>query len=380
MVPLIFQRILPYYRLPVFRRLYNQFGAIVCHSEERKGASLTSAWREADFPQCLIPRMYLVGKETAALQHVLAPLRRYRPTIVISEFAVAYASLWLLMLLRPVFRFKLLLWTHGISNDEIFQPLASGRGKLARWLLSRADGIICYSRERRNMLAAALGAQAPKLYVASNTIDTSAQFQLYDRFEAVGRESIRRELGCGSGLMLVYIGRLIQDKGIKLLLRAFDRISNELSITLHIIGDGPERTNVEEQARRNPLIRFHGAIWDEEVTGKILYAADLCLNPGYVGLSIVQCFSFGTPLLTCRSSEEGPFHSPEIEYLQPGVNGLYAEARPEAIAEAAISLLNDPERLQAMSAAARQTAETECSLDRMMEGFDTALREATGRD
>lgn len=370
---LIFQRILPPYRLAVFRELYRRFAARVCFSDAHASASLKSVDETPDFPTERIGRRYIGARETAALQNPLPLLRRFKPRIVVSEFAAAYLTMWVLLCLRPFFGFKLLLWTHAVDNHDIHHPFASRRGRLALWLFKRVDGIICYSRSRCEMVRSALGENAPQLFVAPNTIDTSAQHALYDEFETRGKAALRAELGMRRRFQLVYIGRLIAEKRIDLLLESFNKLSAVLDVELHVIGDGPERASVESAAARNDAIICHGAIWDERRSGAFLYAADVCLNPGYLGLSLVHCFCFGTPIVSCLSTEEGPFHSPEVDYLQPGVNGLLLASDADALAGALQQFLTDEAALSSMSAAARRTSLEEVSLDRMMDGFAEAF-------
>ena len=370
---LIFQRILPPYRLAIFRELYRRFGARVCFSDAHAAASLRSVDTAPDFPAERIARRYFGGKETAALQNPLPLLRRVKPRIVVSEFAAAYLTMWLLLCLRPFFGYKLLLWTHAVDNHDIHHPFASRRGRLALWLFKRMDGIICYSRSRCELVRDALGDGAPRLFVAPNTIDASAQHALYAEFETRGRDALRAELGMRRRFQLVYIGRLIADKRIDLLLETFNILSAETDVELHVIGDGPERARVESAAAQNNAIVCHGAVWDERRSGAFLYAADCCLNPGYLGLSLVHCFCFGTPIVSCASTEDGPFHSPEVDYLQPGVNGLLTDSDAGTLAAVLRQLLADKEALRRMSAAARRTALEEVSLDNMMEGFAQAF-------
>ena len=50
------------------------------------------------------------------------------------------------------------------------------------------------------------------------------------------------------------------------------------------------------------------------------------MNPGYVGLSINHAFAFGTPVVTFKRGENGPFHSPEVEYIVNYETGYLAKS------------------------------------------------------
>jgi glycogen(starch) synthase len=63
---------------------------------------------------------------------------------------------------------------------------------------------------------------------------------------------------------LVFVGRLVSDKGVDILLDALDILAAKgLRPNLTVVGDGPERTPLEEQARRGGLdaqVRFLGTV------------------------------------------------------------------------------------------------------------------------
>ena len=85
---------------------------------------------------------------------------------------------------------------------------------------------------------------------------------------------------------------------------------------------------------------YRGPVFGDETAADLLRQSTLLLMPGLVGLAVVDSFATGCPLVTV----DLPFHSPEIEYLENGVNGvcLPAGTTPTAYAEAVVELLGDP--------------------------------------
>ena len=59
------------------------------------------------------------------------------------------------------------------------------------------------------------------------------------------------------------------------------------------------------------------------------------INPGLVGLSIIDSFAAGIPIITTTSK----IHSPEISYLQHNYNGLILENDFELYSKQVIMLL-----------------------------------------
>ena len=98
------------------------------------------------------------------------------------------------------------------------------------------------------------------------------------------------------------------------------------------------------------------------------------LNPGLVGLSVLDAFALGLPMVTC----DLPYHSPEIEYLVDGENGLVLAADTSAAeyGDNVAALMNDSDRLNRLSAGALASAEqytVEEMVDRFATGILTAL-------
>ena len=71
------------------------------------------------------------------------------------------------------------------------------------------------------------------------------------------------------GLTLLYVGRLVSDKGVSVLLRAFAHVREKFpSLSLSIVGDGPERIPLEELTRSLNLteaVSFKGVLGGEKL-------------------------------------------------------------------------------------------------------------------
>jgi glycosyltransferase involved in cell wall biosynthesis len=369
---LLFQRIVPDYRVPIFRMLFEKCGIIVCHSREKSGASIVSNYGEIDYPNMLLNRIYFPKKENFVIQNVLIPLLKSKPEVVISEFSLGYLTFWALLFLKPIFKYKFIAWTHGLSNKEMIAPFSSVKNKIALFIYKKLDSVIFYSSLRKQLASKHLKTDRG-LFVAPNTIDTSELISLHEKFRAVGRDNIRKELNFREKYHLIFIGRLLKGKRIDLLLAVFEKLQSTFDIALHVIGMGPELEVVRRYDNKLQSLYYHGAIFDNKITGKYLYASDILLNPGYIGLSIVSAFAFAKPVITCRTTPQGPFHSPEFEYLKHGKNSFLCHPTVESISSAIKKLLEDRELLISMSHVAFETAIKDCSPEKMIRGFQEAI-------
>jgi glycosyltransferase involved in cell wall biosynthesis len=107
----------------------------------------------------------------------------------------------------------------------------------------------------------------------------------------------------GAGQYAVFIGRLIDNKGLQVLLDAWKRLPAEYP--LQIVGEGPERPALEARARELRLsgITFRGRLSHAAVI-ETLKGARLTIVPSklYEGLPmcIVESFACGTPVLCSK--------------------------------------------------------------------------------
>ena len=107
----------------------------------------------------------------------------------------------------------------------------------------------------------------------------------------------------GPGEYAVYVGRLTQAKGLRVLLDAWYQLPEQYP--LYIIGDGPERAALEAQAREQRLsgVTFQGWLSRAEVI-ETVKGARFSVVPSiwYEGfpMCVVEAFACGTPVLSSR--------------------------------------------------------------------------------
>lgn len=238
---------------------------------------------------------------------------------------------------------RVALWGHGgnLQGDP-----SSLRERFKARVALRADWWLAYTSMSRDLVSA-LGFPQERITVLNNAVDTT---ELAAQFAAVtpqAQAALRAELGVGGGPVGVYVGSLYEEKRIEFLLEAAGALHQAVpGFSLLVIGGGPQQHLVTAAAARNPWIKALGI---RKGADKALAAslADVMLNPGLVGLNILDSFAGGLPMLTtdCR------LHSPEIAYLDSGRNGVMTENTLAAYVQACVALLADGSRLQAMRAA-----------------------------
>jgi len=121
----------------------------------------------------------------------------------------------------------------------------------------------------------------------------------------------------------IYVGRIVPEKKVDLLIRAFAKAKQSHSeIILHIVGDGPELEEIVRLVEREELagsVILHGHVGEVARLRELYKTCVAAVSPGYVGLSATQSFSFGVPMLVADSEP----HAPEIEAVEQDFNARF---------------------------------------------------------
>ncbi len=143
-----------------------------------------------------------------------------------------------------------------------------------------------------------------------------------------------------------------------------------------LIGDGPDRSAAEHLALRHGVqdrIHFLGK---QDNVNELLPLADLLLMPSQMesfGLAALEAMACSVPAIATRVGGV-----PEL--IDDNVNGLlFPIGDVDAMAQAAIALLKDTDRLQAMSRAARRTAQDHFCTTRIIPLYEQYYRRILNR-
>jgi len=108
----------------------------------------------------------------------------------------------------------------------------------------------------------------------------------------------------------LFIGRIVEMKGVLVLLDVWERIraKNGDGPRLVIVGDGPLAPLVESRAKKNPLVTFRGIVRGREKAdlfqrARAIIAPSLCLES--LGLVAYEAYDFGKPILAARAGGLG---------------------------------------------------------------------------
>lgn len=148
----------------------------------------------------------------------------------------------------------------------------------------------------------------------------------------------------------VYVGRLSAEKGVSTLIRAWSRLQG---VPLTIVGDGPARAALEEEAARLGVdaVFFAGRL-DPEGVSEAIRAAAFLVFPSECfetfGRTVVEAFACGRTVLVARGGAAA-------ELVSDGRNGItFARGDDRDLAAKAAWLAARPEPCRRMGEAARR--------------------------
>jgi len=375
---LIFQRILTHYRVQIFNRLTQHLNLTICHSSNKY---YPSRQRDAQiyFSNFTTKNLgNLKNDNCFVFQNIFTPIIKIKPSIVVLEFSLRILSNYLIFLLKPIYKYKIVLWTHGWNRRKGFNPNVSFVDKIRLYFINKADAVILYSYSARKELLKWVK-NPNKLFVAPNTLETDELIRIRKQCEGIGKLALKKKWGITQSYIIIFIGRLIKDKKVEMVLDIFSRVQKKSkNCALVIVGDGSEMAYLKRLNRilRLKYVYFLGEIIDVRQTGELLFIADILLNPGYVGLSVVHAFCFDTPVVTQKCGSNGPYHSPEIEYVVHGKTGYLCEnGNLDEMANIILDLIKRNERrLIKMRINIRKKVLYECNISNFVSGFTDAIK------
>lgn len=246
---------------------------------------------------------------------------------------------------------------------------ARNRNSLAeRWkgvLARRCDWWFGYTEETRRHLLS-VGFPDERITVFNNSVDTGALQAMAASIDDADAAAFAASLGADSAQIGIFVGGLYSDKRLTFLVAAADRVRARVpNFNLLIVGGGTSFDEVKAAAASRPWMIVTGPRFGREKV-MLMRAAKLFLMPGLVGLAVLDAAAVGLPIVTTTY----PYHSPEIAYVEDGVQGTIVQDWQDeaAYADAVATLLEDDAIRRRMAAAARETAER-YTIDAMAKRF-----------
>lgn len=203
------------------------------------------------------------------------------------------------------------------------------------------------------------------------------------------QRALREQLGLDPvGELIVFVGSLIQRKGVDVLVEAWRTIAQKRP-RAYLVLVGPSKKDLRQdmyssefQAKIEAAIANSGAADQVIFTGRVenveayYQAADLFVFPSRregMGNAVLEAFGCGLPTVLT------PFVGLPDEFGRPNEQYILVERTPEALAQAITALLANPERRQRLGWQARQWVEEQMDVERSLDMYAALYRELVDR-
>ncbi|OKP98070.1 glycosyltransferase family 4 protein [Paenibacillus sp. P46E] len=259
------------------------------------------------------------------------------------DWLVGYAAL----LLRQRLHLPLVTTIHATEhgrNQGLFTPQQQTIHTIEHELVSSSDKVIVCSLHMQNEVCAVHTLDKQKTEVIPNGIDLCS-------LELMPAHSFRREhYAQDGGKIVLFIGRLVKEKGVQVLLQSMHEVIREFPhCTCIIAGRGPMLAELEASAAElGTSIRFTGFV-DSLEKSYLLEIADVCVFPSLYepfGIVALEAMGSGTPVI---ASDIGGL----AEIVEHGRTGLISiPDEPHMLAGRILYLLRNPEEGDRLAEAA----------------------------
>jgi glycosyltransferase involved in cell wall biosynthesis len=275
-----------------------------------------------DFPAEVLPGKDVLarGRWLVVNVGVLGRLRRFRPDLVLVG-GWNQPAFWQALLYTRTARVPLVVWVESTARDE-----RAGRGpaEAAKRAVVRSAAAFVVPGRAAEEYVRGLGAK--EVAVAPNAIDLGVFGERTER-----RAELRAQLGLDRVTFLC-VSRLSPEKGVDVLVRAFDGVPGELAL----VGDGPDRERVAALA--GPNVRLLGRVERDELVD--WYAsADAFVMPSRSetwGMAMQEAAAAGLPLVASEAPGAG------YDLIEEGVNGFRVPVEDvEALRAALVRVATD---------------------------------------
>lgn len=263
---------------------------------------------------------------------------------------------------------KIIVWTCGWEPGLAQGFLLSFKNRLVSTFFKKGDLHLTYSTTA-NTYVESMGVSPQKIITAYNGIELDHLHASEDKVLAQS-EKIIKELELSQHTTFLYVGGLIQQKRVDLLLEAFKSLREKnYKIKLIIVGDGPLRDQVQQMINEmgDPNVIYLGRIIDG--VDPYFAAADCFVLPGIGGLALNQAMFWRK---TCIVSEADGTENDLVIESETGFR--FKKDDLQSLTDAMERRIKSgPSEIEKMSTKSREIIETKSNVNSMVQVFSESV-------
>lgn len=237
-------------------------------------------------------KLKYIGTDQGGFQiGVLSYIFKY--DIVISSYNLRNLSCWLPCFLKK----KWIFWGKGLGSNDGFIV-----NTLRTLTAKKASALLVYNEFKKKELIQLTKVSKEKVFAYNNTIPVSHP----------------EMLGHKPKTHFLYFGRLQERKGLVDLIKEYKNylLKNDHGkiFKLRFVGNGNDVHKLKELVKElglETMVEFYPGVYDDKSIKEHFAHAVAYVSPYNVGLGVVNSFSYGVPVITCKTPQVGP----EFHYL-----------------------------------------------------------------
>ena len=286
------------------------------------------------------------------LKNMMDLCKKEAPDVIIVHYIAPVLYLYAMILKKRYPHIRIIGYVHEnvLRNDQktgIGKKIRRGlKQSITRHFLKNADGILAISDFVKQRIAECYKISEEKIKRIYNGTDLR-------NFELSANDSHKQ-------CVLIYVGRLVEEKGVQYTIRALARIAENNSWHFSVVGEGSFRENLEQLVNELGLEKKVEFLGNQRNIPELLSKADIFLHIPYdveyeegFGIAMVEAMAAG---LICVGSNSGAL--PElIDDEQSGylIKDVRSQEFPKKLLEIMGNL--DSEKMQLVRQRAREKAE-----------------------
>lgn len=226
--------------------------------------------------------------------------------------------------------------------------------------INRSDAVTAVSE--------ALKQQTYELIDTNAPIDTVYNFVDEQVFQPVDPGNLKQQFGIEPHeKVIIHVSNFRKIKNLPDIVASFMKIREQMPAKLLLVGDGPEKNRVMEQVKACPYKNDVLFLGKQENITELFAMSDIKLllsEKESFGLVLLEAMACGVPGI-------GTAIGGIPEVIEHGVNGYIVElGDTQAVADYAIALLQDGEKLAQFSEAALQAVKTHFNAEKIIQQYE----------
>jgi len=281
------------------------------------------------------PLFELAPFETALTSKIIDVVKYEKLDLLHVHYAIPHASVAYMakqILQQDNYRLPVVTTLHGtditlVGKDPSYSPVVT-------FSIMQSDAVTAVSKH--------LQYETQKYFHIRKPIDVVYNFVDLNRFVPQSNEHLKRRFAPKGEYILTHMSNFRKVKRVQDVVKIFAQVQKVLSAKLLLIGDGPERINIELMCRECGICDHITFLGKQDAVEDILAISDIFLLPSEsesFGLAALEAMACRVP---CVSSNAGGLPEVNID----NITGFLAPVGDiDTMAQKAIYILSDEYRL-----------------------------------